>query len=89
MIEDEESYACETESEIGELSSLTYVVNILKQPEAKIHVGSQLTVKAGTHLSLTCSCSGIPLPNVGWRRGDTVLAVGTGEATLELEFVTR
>ena len=71
------------------MSSLTYVVNILQQAEAKIIIGSHLTVKSGTRLSVTCSGSGIPLPVVRWRRRETLLAVGTGEANLVLEFVTR
>jgi hypothetical protein len=63
--------------------------NILQQPEAKIDVGCQLTVKSGTQLAVICSGSGIPLPDVRLRRGDTVLAVGTGVAEMVLEFVTR
>jgi hypothetical protein len=77
-VKDKGEYKCETESKDGELSSLNYAVEILQKAEAKISVGSQLTVKTGTRLSVTCSGSGIPLPEVRWRRRDTVLAVGFG-----------
>ena len=56
-MDDSGEYKCEIESANGELSFMSYVVKTLKQSEATIQVGSQLTVKAGTRLVVLVSVS--------------------------------
>ena len=46
-------------------------------------------MKAGTRLAVKCSGSGVPVPEVRWRKGDTLLSVGSGSAELVLDIVTR
>jgi hypothetical protein len=46
-------------------------------------------VKSGTSLSETCLGSGVPTPELRWKRGDFVLSVGNGVAELVLDTVTR
>ena len=83
-------YSCEIENNAGFLQIFPTLVNILVPAEARIlQVGSHLTVKEGTSLSLTCAGSGAPLPHIRWVRAGTVLAKGEGEATLIIEYVTR
>jgi hypothetical protein len=53
------------------------------------HLIVKLTVKAGTSLALTCSASGVPLPEVRWLKGGKVLSRGLGEAAVLLEYLTR
>merc|ERR1711979_31813 len=88
--DDEGYYSCEIENSEGLLQIFLTVVNILVPAVARIlQVGSQLTVKEGTSLSLTCVGSGAPLPHIRWVRAGSVLARGEGEATVVIEYVTR
>merc|ERR1711979_183329 len=82
--DDEGSYSCEIENSKGLLQIFPTVVNILVPAVARIlQVGSQLTVKEGTSLSLTCAGSGAPQPHIRWVRAGSVLARGEGEITCE------
>jgi len=88
--EDKGQYTCEIENNKGVFNTISQIVNILEPTVAKINqVGSHLTVKAGTSLALTCSGSGVPLPEVRWRKGLKVLSRGIGEAGVLLEYLTR
>lgn len=82
-------FSCQVEDEHKQLETFTYQVIILKSPQAKIDVGSYLAVKLGTHLALRCTGSGVPEPEVIWRRGGDILSRGLGEAGLLLEYITR
>ena len=83
------TFSCQVEDEQKQLEIFTYQVIILKSPQAKIDVGSYLAVKLGTHLALRCTGSGVPEPEVIWRRGGDILSRGLGEAGLLLEYITR
>ena len=83
------TFTCQVEDEHKQLEIFTYQVIILKSPQAKIEVGSYLAVKLGTHLTLRCTGSGVPEPEVIWRRGGDILSRGLGEAGVLLEYITR
>ena len=83
------TFSCQVEDEDKQLEIFTYQVIILKSPQAKIEVGSYLAVKLGTHLTLRCTGSGVPEPEVIWRRGGDILSRGLGEAGVLLEYITR
>ena len=82
-------FECQVEDEEKELTVFSYQVTILKSADAKIDVGSYLAVKAGTSLALRCIGSGVPVPEVVWRRGGEVMSRGVGEAGILLEYITR
>ena len=86
---DSGTFSCQVEDERKELKTFTYQVTILKSAEVKIDVGSYLAVKAGTSLALRCVGSGVPVPEVVWRRGGEVMSRGLGEAGVLLEYITR
>ena len=83
------TFSCQVEDEHKQLEIFTYQVTILKSPQAKIDVGSYLAVKLGTHLALRCTGSGVPEPEVIWRREGEILSRGLGEAGILLEYITR
>ena len=87
--EDAGSIKCQVEDEKRHLQRFTYNVRVLQPPEVKIAVGSYLTVKQGTSLSLDCVGSGVPLPEIRWRKGSKILSRGIGEAGVLLEYITR
>ena len=63
---------------------------VLQPPTAKISPGGgAITVKQGTSLVLTCSGSGVPVPEMTWTKDGKVLATGRrGQADLPLKSVT-
>ena len=83
------TFECQVEDEKKELNVFSYQVTILKSADARIDVGSYLAVKAGTSLALRCVGSGVPVPEVVWRRGGEVMSRGVGEAGILLEYITR
>ena len=88
--EDEGDYTCEMEDDQGVFKVFSQRVTILQGATVKIHqVGSHLAVKAGTSLALRCVGSGVPVPEVVWRRGGEVMSRGVGEAGILLEYITR
>ena len=87
--EDAGTFQCQVEDENKALKIFTYQVTILKSADAKIDVGSYLAVKSGTSLALRCIGSGVPVPEVVWRRGGEVMSRGEGEAGILLEYITR
>ena len=88
--EDEGEYRCEIEDSQGQFKVFAQKVVILQAPIVKIsQVGTYLAVKQGTNLALNCVGSGVPLPEIRWRRGSKILSRGLGEAGVLLEYVTR
>ena len=87
--EDAGTISCQVEDEARRLEVFSYSVEVLEAAAASITVGDHLTVKAGTSLSLSCVGSGVPVPEVRWRRGSRLLSRGLGEAGVLLEYVTR
>ena len=88
--EDEGEYTCEIEDDQGRFKVFSQRVRVLQRPSVEINqVGSHLAVKLGTQLALRCTGSGVPEPEVIWRRGGDVLSRGLGEAGVLLEYITR
>ena len=88
--EDEGYYSCEVEDRRGRVQALTQLVTVLQPALVSIsQVGEYLAVKQGTNLALNCVASGVPVPEVRWRKGPRVLSRGFGEAGVLLEYVTR
>ena len=87
--EDAGELSCQVEDEARVLKMFTYSVRVLAPARPVISVGEYLAVKQGTSLALDCAASGVPVPEVSWRRGSQTLARAIGEATLLLEYVTR
>ena len=88
--EDEGDYSCEIEDDQGRFKVFRQRVTVLQRATVEINqVGSHLAVKLGTHLALRCTGSGVPEPEVIWRRGGDILSRGLGEAGLLLEYITR
>ena len=88
--EDEGDYSCEIEDDQGRFKVFRQRVTVLQKATVEINqVGSHLAVKLGTHLALRCTGSGVPEPEVIWRRGGDILSRGLGEAGLLLEYITR
>ena len=88
--EDEGYYSCEVEDRRGRVQALTQLVTVLQPALVSIsQVGEYLAVKQGTNLALNCVGSGVPVPEVRWRRGSRLLSRGLGEAGVLLEYVTR
>ena len=88
--DDEGDYTCEIEDNHGVFKVFKQRVTVLQRASAKIHqVGSHLAVKSGTSLALRCIGSGVPVPEVVWRRGGEVMSRGEGEAGILLEYITR
>ena len=87
--EDAGEISCQVEDEARVLKMFTYSLKVLAPARPVISVGEYLAVKQGTSLALDCAASGVPVPEVSWRRGSQTLARGIGEATLLLELVTR
>ena len=87
---DSGDYTCEMETLEGELKRYTQQLQVLVPAFSNINqVGSQLTVKAGTSLSLSCSASGIPIPKVRWIKNSIVISEGMGSSDIELTSITR
>ena len=82
-------YICSMELQSGVVMNIKYDLVVLEAPTVKIKEGSHLAVKLGTHLALRCTGSGVPEPEVIWRRGGDILSRGLGEAGLLLEYITR
>jgi hypothetical protein len=84
-------YTCQTELEdTGDLVTASRRLVVLQPARAKITPpsGGVITVKAGTSLLLSCSGSGVPVPEVAWLRDGQVLASSpTGEADLPLKAI--
>ena len=88
--QDQGEYSCEIEDSRGQVAVFSQRVIILQPPVVKIsQVGEYLAVKQGTNLALNCVGSGVPVPEVRWRRGSRLLSRGLGEAGVLLEYVTR
>ena len=88
--EDEGDYTCEIEDDQGRFKVFSQRVRVLQRPTVEINqVGSHLAVKLGTHLALRCTGSGVPEPEVIWRREGEILSRGLGEAGILLEYITR
>ena len=83
------SYICSMEQQNGVVMNIKYDLVVLEAPNVKIKEGSHLAVKLGTHLALRCTGSGVPEPEVIWRRGGDILSRGLGEAGVLLEYITR
>ena len=88
-INDAGNIMCQVEDEDRKLSKFVYNVIVLEPAGADIRVGSYLAVKKGTQLALNCVGSGVPVPELIWRKGSRILSRGTGEAGLMLKYVTR
>ena len=88
-INDAGNIMCQVEDEDRKLSKFVYNVIVLEPAGADIRVGSYLAVKKGTQLALNCVGSGVPVPELIWRKGSRILSRGTGEAGLVLKYVTR
>ena len=73
----------------GVVMNINYDLIVLEAPTVKIEEGSHLAVKLGTQLALRCTGSGVPEPEVIWRRGGDILSRGLGEAGVLLEYITR
>ena len=82
-------YICSMELQSGVVMNIKYDLVVLEAPTVKIKEGPHLAVKLGTHLALRCTGSGVPEPEVIWRRGGDILSRGLGEAGLLLEYITR
>ena len=88
--EDGDVYKCQIENSDGQLRDYSQKVVIYQAPIVKIsQVESYLAVKQSTNLALTCVGSGVPVPEVIWRKGSRILSRGTGEAGVLLEYITR
>ena len=88
--EDEGYYTCQVEDKSGRVQELTQLVTVLQPALVQIsQVGEYLAVKQGTNLALNCVATGVPIPEVRWRKGARVLSRGFGEAGVLLEYVTR
>merc|ERR1712227_25432 len=88
--EDGHVYKCQIENRDGQLRDYAQKVVIYQAPIVKIsQVESYLAVKQSTNLALTCVGSGVPVPEVIWRKGSRILSRGTGEAGVLLEYITR
>ena len=83
------NYICSMEQQNGVVMNIKYDLVVLEAPNVKIKEGSHLAVKLGTHLALRCTGSGVPEPEVIWRRGGDILSRGLGEAGVLLEYITR
>lgn len=81
--------SCQVEDEARVLQVFTYSVQVLAPARPHISVGEYLAVRAGTSLALDCVASGVPVPEVRWKRGGKTLTKGIGESTLMMEQVTR
>ena len=82
-------YVCSMELETGVVMNINFQVTVLEAPTATIEEGPNLAVKSGTSLALRCIGSGVPVPEVVWRRGGEVMSRGEGEAGILLEYITR
>ena len=88
--EDEGHYSCEIEDREGRVQERGQVVTVLQPALVKIsQVGEYLAVKLGTNLALNCVATGVPVPEVRWKKGARILSRGWGEAGVLLEYVTR
>ena len=88
--EDEGHYSCEIEDREGRVQERGQMVTVLQPALVKIsQVGEYLAVKLGTNLALNCVATGVPVPEVRWRKGARILSRGWGEAGVLLEYVTR
>ena len=83
------NYICSMELQNGDVMNIKYELIVLEAPTVKIEEGSHLAVKLGTQLALRCTGSGVPEPEVIWRRGGDVLSRGLGEAGVLLEYISR
>merc|ERR1712227_845377 len=82
--EDGDVYKCQIENSDGQLRDYSQKVVIYQTPIVKIgQVESYLAVKQSTNLALTCVGSGVPVPEVIWRKGSRILSRGTGEAAVD------
>ena len=83
-------FSCEIEDNQGQFRMWAVQLVILQAPVVKIsQVGGYLAVKQFTNLALTCVGSGVPVPEIRWRRGSKILSRGIGQAGVLLEYVTR
>jgi hypothetical protein len=83
-------YTCQTElAATGDLVAANRRLVVLQPARAKIAPpsgGGVITVKAGTSLLLSCSGSGVPVPEVAWLRdGKVLVSSPLGEADLPLK----
>ena len=82
-------YSCQVETVTGELLVSRKSLIVLQPPSTKISPGGgAITVKSGTSLVLTCSGSGVPIPEVSWIKEGKTMATGKGQADLPLKGVT-
>ena len=82
-------YSCQVELTSGDLVISTKSLVVLQSPSAKILPGGgAITVKTSTSLVLTCSGSGVPVPQISWTKDGKILAEGRGQADLPLKSVT-
>ena len=86
---DSGEYSCQVELPSGELLVSRKSLVVLQPPSTKISPGGgAITVKTGTSLVLTCSGSGVPVPEITWTKDGKVQATGKGQADLPLREVT-
>ncbi|XP_054272557.1 hemicentin-1-like [Macrosteles quadrilineatus] len=69
--EDEGTYLCEAKNSVGSAQG-SAELTLLEPPEVRAETGSQL-VKLGDSVSLRCSASGAPTPQITWYRDQTLL----------------
>ena len=85
---DSGEYSCQIELPSGELLVSRKSLVVLQPPTAKISPGGgAITVKTGTSVVLTCSGSGVPVPEITWTKDGKVLGTGKGQADLPLQEV--
>ena len=82
-------FVCSMELQGGVVMNIKYELIVLEAPTVEIVEGSHLAVKLGTQLALRCTGSGVPEPEVIWRREGEILSRGLGEAGILLEYITR